>query len=64
MFALILCVDSLRRVPVECRFAFLSFSVTDTSIFNHGVSAMSLVKIIVITIALILSILFFGRFLF
>lgn len=57
-------VDRLTRAPLKC-FSFVSppvFRAFDR--VRPEESNVSLVKIIVITIALILSILLFGRFLF
>ena len=53
-------VDSPGFTPIECR-PLVRFGRSPRRV---GGSAVSLVKIIVITIAVILSILFFGRFLF
>jgi hypothetical protein len=57
-------VDRLTHAPLKC-FSFVSppvFRVFDR--FRPEESTVSLVKIIVITIAIILSIFLFGRFLF
>jgi hypothetical protein len=53
-------VDSPGFTPIECR----PLSWFGRSTRRVGGSAVSLVKIIIITVIVILSILFFGRFLF
>ena len=51
-------VDTLLRAPIKCPLR------TRGKRLQREESAVTLIKIIIITLAVILSILFFGRFLF